>query len=116
MKYLSPYDEAWKAIAIGHADDSRKSGIPLPALLSSLAFAHSVTLSLLADRMGTDTAQMRTLGDIVQRLALIEADLMASHLGAMTAGLVETVVPATPVRDCTCWLRASCSVASATFT
>ncbi len=85
LKYRSPYDEAWKAIAIGHADDSRKSGIPLPALLSSLAFAHSVTLSLVADRMGTDTAQMRTLGDIVQRLALIEADLMASHLGATDA-------------------------------
>ena len=85
LKYQSPYDEAWKAIAIGHADDSRKSGIPLPALLSSLAFAHSVTLSLVADRIGTDTAQMQRLGDIVQRLALIEADLMASHLGATDA-------------------------------
>ncbi|MGU3392218.1 methyl-accepting chemotaxis protein [Sphingomonas sp. M1A8_2b] len=85
LKYRTPYDEAWKVIAIGHADDSRKSGIPLPALLSSLAFAHSVTLSLVADKMGTDTAQMRTLGDIVQRLALVEADLMASHLGATDA-------------------------------
>jgi methyl-accepting chemotaxis protein len=85
LKYLSPYDEAWKIGAIGHADDSRASGVPLPALLSSLAFAHSVTLNLIVDRLGADTSPMRTLGDAVQRLALIEADIMASHLGASEA-------------------------------
>ena len=85
LKYLSPYDEAWKTMAVGHAEDSRMSGIPLPALLSSLAFAHSVTLTLVADRLGDDLSSLRTLGDVVQRLALIEADIMASYLGATDA-------------------------------
>ncbi|MES3151355.1 methyl-accepting chemotaxis protein [Sphingomonas faeni] len=85
LKFQSPFDEGWKVMAISHADDCRKSGVPLPALLSALAFAHSVTLNLVCDRLGDDTSPMRTLGDVVQRLALIEADIMASHLGATDA-------------------------------
>ena len=85
LQYSAPTDDAWKAMAISHAEDSHRSGIPLPALLSSLAFAHSVTLNLLADRLGADMSAMRTLSDVVQRLALIEADIMASHLGASDA-------------------------------
>ncbi|VVT26658.1 Chemotaxis protein [Sphingomonas aurantiaca] len=85
LRYGDPTDDAWKAMAISHAEDSYRSGIPLPALLSSLAFAHSVTLTLVADRLGTDMATMRMLSDVVQRLALIEADIMASHLGASDA-------------------------------
>jgi methyl-accepting chemotaxis protein len=85
LRYGDPTDDAWKAMAISHAEDSYRSGIPLPALLSSLAFAHSVTLTLVADRLGTDMATMRALSDVVQRLALIEADIMASHLGASDA-------------------------------
>ncbi|WP_197977992.1 methyl-accepting chemotaxis protein [Sphingomonas sp. CFBP 13706] len=85
LKYLSPYDLAWRDIAIDHAVQSRKANIPLPALLAALAFAHSVTLGLIAERVGTDTASMRMLGDVIQRLALIEADIMASHLSASDA-------------------------------
>jgi len=85
LQYSAPTDDAWKAMAISHAEDSHRSGIPLPALLSSLAFAHSVTLNLIADRLGADMSSMRTLSDVVQRLALIEADIMASHLGASDA-------------------------------
>ena len=54
-------------------------------VLAALAFAHSVTLGLIAERVGTDTASMRMLGDVIQRLALIEADIMASHLSASDA-------------------------------
>ncbi len=90
LKYLSPYDEAWREMAISHAEDSRGSGVALPALLSALAFAHSVTLNLIVDRLGPDTSSMRTLGDVVQRLALIEADIMASHLGATDAEAART--------------------------
>jgi methyl-accepting chemotaxis protein len=101
LKYLSPYDEAWKVGAIGHADDSRASGVPLPALLSSLAFAHSVTLNLVVDRLGADISPMRTLGDAVQRLALIEADIMASHLGTSDAeaARIERCARASAFRD-----------------
>ena len=89
LKYLSPYEEGWRDIAISHAVQSRRSGIPLPALLAALAFAHSVTLGIIADRVGTDTATMRTLGDVIQRLALVEADIMSSHLEASDAAAAQ---------------------------
>jgi methyl-accepting chemotaxis protein len=79
-RYGAPYDETWKAIAIRHADECRVANIPLPSLLASLAFAHSTTLKLIATRVD-DPARTQVLGDVVQRLALIEADIMASHLG-----------------------------------
>ncbi len=85
MKYGAPTDDAWKAMAISHAEYTRRAGIPLRALLSALAFAHSVTLTLLADRLGADVQAMRMMGDVVQRLALVEADIMASYLGTSDA-------------------------------
>jgi len=89
MRYLSPYDQTWEAMAIAYADESRRSGIPLPALLSAAAFAHSATLHLIVDRAGTDAATMRIVADVVQRIALIEADIMVSHLSATDAAAAQ---------------------------
>ena len=89
MRYLSPYDQTWEAMAIGYADESRRSGVPLPALLSAAAFAHSTTLNLVVERAAADPATMRTVADVVQRLALIEADIMVSHLGATDAAAAQ---------------------------
>ena len=80
MRYVSPYGDAWKDLAIRHTDESRAANIPLPSLLASLAFAHSTTLTLIAAKV-EDGNRMAVLGDAIQRLALIEADIMASHLG-----------------------------------
>ena len=80
MKYAAPFDEAWRVAATKHADVSCDSGVPLAALLASLAFAHARTLAVIETRVEGDTARMRRFADIVQRLALIEADVMASHL------------------------------------
>ncbi|WP_066782069.1 methyl-accepting chemotaxis protein, partial [Sphingomonas sp. CCH5-D11] len=66
--------------ATRHADIASESGIPLAALLASLAFAHARTLALIEQRLSGDCQRMRRFADIVQRLALIEADVMASHL------------------------------------
>jgi methyl-accepting chemotaxis protein len=80
LRYVAPYGESWKNMAITHAARSRNVGVPLQSLLSALAYAHSLTLAKLAERM-TDGTRMPVVADVVQRLALIEADLMASHLG-----------------------------------
>ncbi|MCD2315403.1 methyl-accepting chemotaxis protein [Sphingomonas sp. IC-11] len=80
MKYAAPFDEAWRVAATKHADVSCESGVPLAALLASLAFAHARTLTVIEERVSGDTARLRRFADIVQRLALIEADVMASHL------------------------------------
>jgi methyl-accepting chemotaxis protein len=80
MKYIAPFDDAWRAAAIRHADVSRQSNMPLAALMAALAFAHSRTLAVIEARVNGDTARMRRLADVVQRLALVEADVMAAHL------------------------------------
>jgi methyl-accepting chemotaxis protein len=80
MKYTAPYDEAWKTEAIKHAVMSREANVPLAALTAALAFAHARTLAAIETHVGSDITRMRRLADVVQRLALIEADLMATHL------------------------------------
>ncbi|WP_269844746.1 methyl-accepting chemotaxis protein [Sphingomonas jeddahensis] len=80
IKYAAPLDEAWKTAALKHADVSRASDVPLAALTAALAFAHARTLAVIEGHVGTDVGRMRRLADIVQRLALIEADIMAAHL------------------------------------
>ena len=81
MKYSAPFDEQWGRSATKHAEMTRETGVPLAALLSALAFAHARTLAILETRVEGDVARMRRLSDVVQRLALIEADVMAAHLG-----------------------------------
>ena len=87
IKYAEPYGDGWMELAHSHAADSHKANIPLRTLLASLAFAHSHTLAIIEEKIDGDAARMRRLGDVVQRLALVEADIMASHLGARDATL-----------------------------
>ena len=90
LKYKSPFDEEWVGMAHRHAIDSHRVNVPLDSLLSSLAFAHAKTLELIEPRLGGDCGKMRAISDIIQRLALVEADVMASHLGATDAELARS--------------------------
>ncbi len=89
-RYVAPYDAAWRDGAIMHADLCKASGVPLPALLASLAYAHSTTMALIGERMGDGDPRIRGLCDVVLRLSLIEADVMASHLGTVDAAVAST--------------------------
>jgi methyl-accepting chemotaxis protein len=82
VKYQQPREDAWMFMAFRHAADSHKLNIPLPALLSSLSFAHSRTLAVIEEKLDGDTSRIRVLADVIQRLSLVEADVMASHLGS----------------------------------
>ncbi|MEG3123442.1 methyl-accepting chemotaxis protein [Sphingomonas sp. GB1N7] len=84
-KYADPFSDAWMMMAFGHASESYQNGVPLPALLSSLSFAHSQTLQIIAEKLGDDSARFRRLADVIQRLALVEADAMTTHLGQCDA-------------------------------
>ena len=84
-KYAAPREDDWMRMANRHAADSQKAGIPLQALLSSLSFAHSRTLLTIETKLGAGSPRIRMLADVVQRLGLVEADVMASHLGARDA-------------------------------
>jgi methyl-accepting chemotaxis protein len=89
VKYDRPLDDEWKTLAFKHAADSHRANIALHTLVASLAFAHGCTLQIIAEKIGGDVARMRRLGDVIQRLALLEADLMASHLGSRDAVIAQ---------------------------
>ncbi|RYY26008.1 MAG: chemotaxis protein [Sphingomonadales bacterium] len=82
IKYEAPYGEAWVEMAFAHAAASDRTHIPLTATFAALAFAHSRTVAILSDKIGDDQARLKRLCDVVQRLSMVEADLMATHLGA----------------------------------
>jgi methyl-accepting chemotaxis protein len=84
-KYRDPGGDGWMDMAVQHAHDSYRASVPLRVLLSSLAYAHSETLKMIGERLGDDCLRTRRLGDTVQRLALIEADVMAAAMGARDA-------------------------------
>lgn len=85
VKYADPFGDKWMLTALNHANETHESKVPLPALLSSLSFAHSRTLKIIAEKLIGDTQRSQHLADIVQRLALVEADVMTTHLGMRDA-------------------------------
>ena len=85
VKYSRPLDEEWVQMALKHAANVDASKVPLTATFAALAHAHSVTMRIIAEKVGDDTARLLRLCDIVQRLSMVEADLMATHLGARDA-------------------------------
>jgi methyl-accepting chemotaxis protein len=84
-KYADPFGDGWMMMAFGHASEAYGNGVPLPALLSSLSFAHSQTLKIIAEKLGDDALRISHLADVIQRLALVEADVMTTHLGQCDA-------------------------------
>jgi methyl-accepting chemotaxis protein len=85
MKYANPFSDEWRKGAQQHAEDNYRARVPLRTLLASLAYAHSRTLQLIEERLGGDYTRFRVIADVMQRLALIEADIIASHLGDLDA-------------------------------
>ncbi|HVF94756.1 MAG TPA: methyl-accepting chemotaxis protein [Sphingomonas sp.] len=84
-KYRSPFDEQWRMWAAAHADQARKSGIPLSTLQAALAFSHSRTIAILQERIDGDTARLLRMCDTIQRITLVETDVMTSYLAAADA-------------------------------
>ncbi|MDV3458968.1 methyl-accepting chemotaxis protein [Sphingomonas sp. HF-S4] len=87
LKFTAAFTEAWVEMACGYASQTYKAGIPLPAVLASFAYAHSATMGVLRSKV-TDAEQLGRYCDIVARLAMAEADVMAGHLGATDAAHV----------------------------
>lgn len=86
-KFRRPLNDEWLRIASKHADDAHRSRIPLSALLAGFAHAHSVTYGILKQRLGDDAERLGRLGDVSQRMSMLESDFMASQLGARDAEL-----------------------------
>ncbi|MGP7795354.1 methyl-accepting chemotaxis protein [Sphingomonas sp. CLY1604] len=86
VKYGSPFDEAWVVIARRHAEQAVASGVPLPTLQAILARSHSDTVRILEQHCTGDTTRLLRLCDAVQRISLVESDVMTGHLDALRAG------------------------------
>ncbi|MEO5867339.1 MAG: methyl-accepting chemotaxis protein [Sphingomonas sp.] len=84
-KFAHPAEESWKTSAIRHAEIAHRANVPLPALLAAFAHIHSVTIAIVGEHFGDDPDRVRHLCDVIQRLALVEAEVMAVHLRASDA-------------------------------
>ncbi len=82
VKYENPLGEEWVAMAFEHAANADRARIPLTATFAGLAYAHAKTIELLGAKLADDAPRLMRLCDVVQRMSMIEADLMATHLGA----------------------------------
>lgn len=82
IKYAEPYGEEWVGLAFAHATAADRAHIPLTATFAALACAHSKTIFFLNQKLGGDFARLKRLCDVIQRISMVEADLMATHLGA----------------------------------
>ena len=79
-KFARIDDPAWMQTGRRHSRMSYLVGVPLAAQFAALSLAHSATLDVVAKHYADSPEQVRRLADIIQRVALIEADLLASHI------------------------------------
>ncbi|MFZ5748994.1 MAG: methyl-accepting chemotaxis protein [Pseudomonadota bacterium] len=88
-KFEKPLSEEWAAMVRAYAERSYRFGVPLPMVLASFSVAHSATMRVLREALPHDGERLGRLCDVVQRLAMAEADLMAAHLGASDATMAD---------------------------
>lgn len=79
QKYAHPLGLEWLDMALRNAARCHKSGVPMHAYLSATSAAHSAVVAAIEAAAGDDVARVCRLTDIVQRLAMVEAAVMAEH-------------------------------------
>ena len=85
VKFEKPFSEEWVEMVCSYAVETYQAGISLPALVAAFSFAHSETMRALGAALPNEGERLARLCDVVQRMAMAEADLMAGHLGARDA-------------------------------
>ena len=83
--YSDPFDDTWRQMATEHAALAYRGGITLPVVLGALAFSHGFTITRIEPRVAGDSARMARFADAAQRMALVEAQVMTTHLARMDA-------------------------------
>ena len=79
-KYRQPLSADWMRRALFNAARVDKAGVPLHFFLSALSVTHSKVMEIMRDTIGNDADRAFRLCDIVQRLAMVEAAVMAEHI------------------------------------
>ncbi|MBN2972644.1 hypothetical protein JW805_11520 [Roseomonas aeriglobus] len=88
-KYAQVADPAWVEIGCKHIERAVAAGAPLSAQFAALAFAHSATIDVIADRVGDDAARLHRLSGIVLRMASLEVTMLSSHIHDLQSRHVE---------------------------
>jgi methyl-accepting chemotaxis protein len=83
IKYEHPFEDEWMVMAFENADRAYQAGVPLSTQLAALSNVHKATIETIAAYVGNDTERLTMMTDIVQRIALAEADLLFSRVGEL---------------------------------
>src|SRR3546814_8077700 len=80
QKYSRPLSTEWIDTALRNASRRHKAGVPMHAYLSALSAAHTRLIEVIR-ASNPSVADACRLGDVIQRLAMVEAAVMAEHYG-----------------------------------
>ncbi|MCW3835312.1 methyl-accepting chemotaxis protein [Sphingomonas canadensis] len=84
LKYERPFSEEWIETSFRQAEKNHRADVPMPEMLTSFAYAHSFEMTLLARKLGGDADRLARLTDVMQRVSLFEADMMAWYVAPET--------------------------------
>ncbi len=84
-KFSDPTSQAWADLAIGHAAYIRAAGVPLHSLLGALCYASNRATEALYDAIGHEPDRYRRGAEVIQRIGVIEAEIMADFIRSRNA-------------------------------
>jgi methyl-accepting chemotaxis protein len=79
QKYAAPLSRGWLSMALRNAARCHKMGVPVHAYLSGLSAGHTQVIEVIEAALGDDVDTACRLADAIQRLAMVEAAVMAEH-------------------------------------
>ncbi|HVI97636.1 MAG TPA: methyl-accepting chemotaxis protein [Sphingomonas sp.] len=80
QKYARPLSAEWIEMALRNAARCHKAAVPMHAYLSALSAGHTRVIEVIRESSPSVAVACR-LGDVIQRLAMVEAAVMAEHYG-----------------------------------
>ncbi len=84
-KYSRPFDPHWMETAFRNAAAAHRAHVPLSTLISAFSAAQSATMRIIDTALADDAARKLRLFDVMQRMSMFEAELMATGLGKRDA-------------------------------
>ncbi|MDF7775835.1 methyl-accepting chemotaxis protein [Sphingomonas sp. AOB5] len=75
-KFTRPFGDEWMLMACDHAEKAHQAGVSLSAQLAAVSCSHKATIDAISTYVGGDAEHANRLSDVVQRLALAEADIL----------------------------------------
>ena len=84
-RYADPADQKWVDYVTHHAATSRAAGIPLHSVLGGISSTHSHTMDIVFEKCGDDAPRFKRCADAIQRLAVVEAEIMSAFISETDA-------------------------------